>query len=75
MGTGAGAEREPEWERGWRPIDEHKMGTGTEAGTKSRAVAETGTGTGTGKEMRTVSGRAEERRRTERNRTRIVNTM
>ena len=53
--------------RGWRPVDEHRMGTGTGAGTETRAVAEMGMGTG--------SGRAEERRRSARDRTRLVDAM
>ena len=49
--------------RGWGPVDEHRMGTGTRTGTEARTVvAEMGTGTtiaGTGTRIR--SGRAEER--------------
>ena len=45
------------------------MGTGTGVGTKTRAVAEMGTRMGTGTGTRTGSGRAEERRRSARNRT------
>ena len=56
-GGGSGTGREPE--RGWRPVDEHKMGPGTEA----RAVAEMRTGTRMDTEtgLSTGSGRAEER--------------
>ena len=54
-------------------MDNHKMGTGTGAGTKMRAVVETGTGMGTG--LRTGSGRAEERGRSARNGTRVVDAM
>ena len=41
---------------GWRPVDEHRMGTGAGAGTESRAVAETGTGTKTGTGTGTMTG-------------------
>ena len=64
-GDGAGTGRERGRGRGWRPVDEHRMRTGTEA----RTVAEMGTGTriaGTG--TRIGSGRAEERRKSARNR-------
>ena len=45
-----------------RPVNENRMGTGTETGTEARAVAEMGTGTRiTGTGTRTGSGRAEER--------------
>ena len=68
MGTGTGRERGP----GWRPVDEHRMGTGTEA----RTVAEMGTGTRlTGTGTRIGSGRAEERRRSARNRKVVVDGM
>ena len=63
MGTEAGTERG----RGWRPVDKHMMETG--AGTETRVVAEIGTGTRTG------SGRVEVRRRSARNRTRIVDAI
>ena len=47
----------------WKPVDEHRMGTGTGAGTETRAIAEMGTGTRmeTGMGTRTGSGKAEER--------------
>ena len=61
-GKGAGTERRQEREQGWRPVDEHKMGTGTRAGTETRAVAETGTGTRAAVGTRTRSRRVEERR-------------
>ena len=54
VGTGAGSK----WEqgRGWRPVDEHRVETGTEA----RPVAEMRTGTRiTGPGTRIGSGRAE----------------
>ena len=74
--TGAGTGRERAEGLGCRPVDEHRMGTGTGARTKMRAVAEMESGTrmGTGTEtgMRTGSGRAEERQRSARNRTRVV---
>ena len=63
--TGMRTGREREWGRGWKSVDEHRMGTGTGTGTGTRAVAEMGTGTGT----RTGSWRAEERRRNARDRT------
>ena len=49
-GNGTGAETGRERGRGWRPVDEHRMGTGTGTGTKTRTVEEMGTGTriGTG---------------------------
>ena len=55
--------------RGWRPVDEHRMGTGTGAGTETRALAEMGTRTRIG------SVSAEERRRSASNRTRVVDAM
>ena len=59
--------RERQW--GWKPGDEHRMGTGTGAGTETRPVAETGTGTRTG------LGRAEEGRRSAKNYTKNVNAI
>ena len=35
MGTGVITGRERERGRGWRPVDEHRMGTGTGAGTET----------------------------------------
>ena len=59
--------------RGSRPVDEHRMGTGTGTGTEASTVAEVGTGTAiTGTGTRIRSGRAEEMRRSARNRTRLV---
>ena len=52
-------------------MDEYRIRTGTEAGTETRAVAEMGTGTGT----RTGSGRVDERQRSTRNHTRVVDAM
>ena len=74
-GSGDGAERGRG--REWRPVDEHAIGTGTEAGTETRAVVEVGTGTkmGTGTRTRTRSERAKERPRSARNRTRTVNAI
>ena len=45
MGTGAGTGRERERgrERGWKPLDEHRIGTETVTGTEARTVAERGT--------------------------------
>ena len=40
------AGRERGREQGWRPVDEHRMGTGTGAGIKTTTVTEMGTGTG-----------------------------
>ena len=75
--TGAGAGREQGRGRGLRPVDEHRMGTGTGTGTEARTVvAEMGTGariTGTGTRM--GSERAEERRRSARNRKMVVDAM
>ena len=53
------------------------MGTGMRAGTETRAVAEMGTETrmGTGTRTRTGPGRAEERQRSARNHTRVVEAM
>ena len=58
-------------------MDEHKIGTGTEAGTETSEVAEMGTGTrmGVGTATRTGSRRVEERRRSARNLTRVVDTI
>ena len=65
-GTGTGM--------GWRPVDEHRMGTGT--GTEARTVAEMGTGTRiTETGTRIGSGRAEERRRSARNRKIVVDAV
>ena len=70
---GTGTEQGRERGRGWIPVEEHRMGTGTE----TRAVAEIGTGTrmGTGTGTRIGSGRAEEKRRSARDRTRVVDAM
>ena len=89
MGTGTERERESGWVderrsagrgrargRGWRPVDEHRMGTGTGAGTEARTVVEMGTGkriTGTGTRME--SGKAEERRKSARNRKVVVDAV
>ena len=71
---GAGQERGREW--GWRPVDEHRMGTGTATGTGTRTVVEVGTGTRiTGTETRIGSGRAKERRKTTRNLKVVVDAM
>ena len=68
MGTG----RERGRGRGWRPVGEHRMGTGTEA----RTVAEMGMGTMiTGTETRIGSGRVEERRRSAKNRKIVVDAV
>ena len=62
--------------QGWRPVDEHRMGTGTGTGTEARALAEMGTGTRiTGTGTKIGSGRAEERRRSARNRKIVVDAM
>ena len=68
MGTG----REPE--RRCRQTKDIKTGTGMGAGAKTRAVTEMGTGTriGTGMGMRAGTGRSKERRRSARDRTRVV---
>ena len=71
-GGGAGTGREQGRGRGWRPVDKHRMGIGTETTT----VAEMRTGTritGTGTSIE--SGRAEERRRSARNREIVVDAM
>ena len=60
----AGRERGRERGRGWGSVDEHRMGTGTGTGT-------TITGTGT----RIGSGRAEERRKSARNRKIVVDAV
>ena len=65
MGFGsAGTRRGRGWGRGSRPVDEHRMGT--EMGTGTRM---TGTGTRIG------LGRAEDRRRSARNRKIVVDAM
>ena len=65
-GTGTGTGRG----RGWKTLDGHRMGTGTGAGTETRAIiVEMGMGT------RIESERAEERRRSARNRTRLVDAI
>ena len=80
-GNGAGTEtrtgRELEQGLGWRPVEEHRMDTGTGVGIETRAVTKvlTGTRMGTGAKTRTGSGRAEERRMSARNRTRLVDAI
>ena len=62
--------------RGWRPVDEHRVRTGTGTGTEGRTVEEMGAGTriiGTG--TRIGLGRAEERRKSARNRKTVVDAM
>ena len=60
--------------RGWRPVDEHRMGTRT--GTEARTVSEMGTGTRiTGTGTRIGSGRAEERRRSAKKTKMVVDAM
>ena len=63
VGTGTRTGRELEQGQGWRPVEEHRMKTGTGAEIETRAVTKilTGTRMGTGAETRTGSGRAEER--------------
>ena len=61
---------------GWRPVDDHRMGTGTGTGTEARTVAEMGTGTRiTGTGTRIGSGRAEDKGRSARNRKIVVDAM
>ena len=74
-GSVAGCKRERG--RVQRPVDEHRLGTGPGAGTKTRAVTKMGTGTrmGTGTGTRAGSRRAEERRRRARNHTGVVDTV
>ena len=79
-GNRGGCERRiEEWKRGRgrRPVDDHRIGTGTGTGTETRAVVEIGTGMkmGTGTGTRTGSGRVDEKRRSARNRTIIVDTI
>ena len=57
--------------RGWRLVDEHRIGTGTGAGTETRAVAEMATGTGT----RAGSRRVEQRRISAKKRTKVVDAI
>ena len=59
-GAGTGTGRERGRGREWRPVDEHRMGTGMGVATETRAVVEIETETRGG--TRTGSGRAEERR-------------
>ena len=62
--------------QGWRSVDKHRMGTGTGTGTEGRTVAEMGTGTRiTGTGTRIGSGRAEERRKSARNRKIVVDAV
>ena len=78
-GNGGGGERRSAgrgrgW--GWRPVDEHRMGTGTGTRREARTVVDMGTGrriTGTG--TRIGSGRAEERRKSARNRKIVVDDV
>ena len=76
-GTGVGTGREQVRVRGWRPVDEHRMGMRTGTGTEARTVAEMGTTrtgiTGTGTKI--GSGRAEERRKSARNRKIVVDAV
>ena len=58
------------------PVDEHRVGTGTETGTEARTVAEMGTGTAiTGTGTRIGSGRVEEMRINARNRKIVVDAV
>ena len=69
-GTGAGTGTGRGRGRGWGPVDEHRMGTGTEA----RTVADMGTGTTiTGTKI--GLGRAEGRRKSARNRKIVVDAV
>ena len=74
-GSGTGMERERERERGGRRTRERKMGTGTGAGMETRAIVEIGMETSMGMGARIESGRAEERRRSARNRKMVVDAM
>ena len=67
-GTGAGTGRERGRGLGWGPVDERRMGT------EARTVAEMGTGT-TMTETKIGSGRAEERRKSARNRKIVVDAV
>ena len=67
-GTGTGT--------GWGPVDEHRMGTGTGTGTEARIVVEMGTRTTiTGTGTRIGSRRAEERRKSARNRKTVIDDV
>ena len=72
---GRGREREQGRGREWTLGDEHRMATGTGGRTEFRVVAETGTGTWTGIETRKESRRAEERIRSPKTRTRVINAL
>ena len=77
-GTGEGTGRERGRGRGrvWGPVDEHRMGTGMGTETETRTVGEMGTGTRiTGMGTRIGSGRAEERRKSARNRKIVVDAL
>ena len=75
-GAGTGMGRERGRRRVWGPVDEHRMGTGTGTGAEARTVAEMGTGTTiTGTGTRIGSGRAEERRKSARNRKIVVDAV
>ena len=70
----SGSGRERERGRRWRPVDEYIVGTGTGAGTETRALAEIGTEMRMGTEKGTMIGsrRAEKRRRSAINSTIVV---
>ena len=75
-GDGAGTGWERGRGRGWGSVDEHRMGTGTGTGMEARIVAEMGTGTTiTGTGTRIGPGRAEERRKSARNRNIVVDAV
>ena len=62
--------------RGWRPLDEHRMGTGTGARTETRAKVEIEMdedGNGKGNEDRIEEGAGEAKKR--KNRTRVIDAM
>ena len=74
--TRAGTRRGREQEQGWKPEDDYRIGTGTgEGNTRAVAEMETGTRVGAGTGMRTRTGKVGERRRSARNRTRVVDAM
>ena len=66
-GTGTGS--------GWRALDDYRMGTRTGVGTETRAIMEMGMRARMGTGTKIKSGRGEERRRSARSRTRVVDDM
>ena len=71
MGTGTGTGTGS----GWRALDDYRMGTRTGVGAETKAIVEMGMRARMGTGTKIESGRAEERRRSARSRTRVADDM